>query len=94
MALYDSRAVHVTARRTLQGTAAIQNWYQQLFNQFLPNAAYRLEEETGRLGSRQFSWTASSTAGRVTAGRDSFGLVDGKIVYHFTHFNIEPQSGN
>lgn len=87
-ALYDPNAVLVTAQQTIQGIAAIQAWFQTLFNQLLPDAAFTLVEETSRPGSRRFKWTAASSAGSVNDGQDSFGLVAGEIVYHYTQFTI------
>jgi hypothetical protein len=86
--LYASNGVHVTPQRTLQGTSAIHEWYEDLFSQILPNATFTLGEENGTQGSRHFTWTADSTAGTVGDGQDSFGLVDGKIVYHYTQFTV------
>jgi hypothetical protein len=86
--LYENNAVHVTPDRTVQGVDAIRLWYQTLFNQVLPEATFTLMDETGRIGSRHFSWLASSSKGNVVDGQDSFGLVNGKIVYHYTYFTI------
>ncbi|OGO35389.1 MAG: hypothetical protein A2W35_01255 [Chloroflexi bacterium RBG_16_57_11] len=88
--LYASNGVHVTPQSTLQGTSAIHEWYAELFSQILPNATFTLVEESGTLGSRHFTWISSSTAGTVSDGQDTFGLVDGKIVYHYTQFTVVP----
>lgn len=88
--LYADNAVHVTPERTLQGTVLIHLWYEALFEQLLPNATFTLVEESGTQGSRHFSWTATSSAGSVSDGQDTFGLVDGRIVYHYTQFTINP----
>ncbi len=90
VALYQANAVHVTPERTIQGTAEIRKWYQNLFGGLLPNAAFILNEQSGESGARHFGWSALSSAGRVDNGWDSFGLVDGKIAYHYTHFTIIP----
>lgn len=88
LSLYHPQAAHVTSKRTIQGTTAIREWYVSLFSQLLPNATFSLVNFTGRLGSRQLNWTATSSAGSVLDGLDSFGLVDGKIAYHYTSFSI------
>jgi hypothetical protein len=88
LSLYYPDAVHVTPQRTVQGTQAIREWYQTLFNQVLPEATFMLGENSGSLGARHFAWTATSAAGAVNDGNDSFGLVDGKIVYHYTYFTV------
>ena len=88
LALYHSQGVHVNSERTIQGIDALRSWYNALFNQVLPNATFTLTDYLGDLGSRHFTWTAVSDAGNVNNGQDSFGLVGGKIVYHFTFFTI------
>jgi hypothetical protein len=88
--LYASNGVHVTPQRTLQGTSAIHTWYEELFSQILPNATFTLVGESGTQGSRHFTWTADSTLGTVSDGQDSLGLVDGRIVYHYTQFTVVP----
>lgn len=87
MGLYHPDAVHVTSGRTRQGTAAITEWYQAFFNSLLPEATFTLQSSSGRLGSRQFTWTAQSKRGTAN-GADSFGLVSGQIVYHYTSYKL------
>ena len=88
LTLYHQDAAHVTNKRSIQGHSALSAWYDELFSQLLPNAAFSLIESSGSLGSRYFKWTAESTAGNVRDGDDSFGVVGGKIVYHYTSFTI------
>jgi hypothetical protein len=87
-ALYTPSGVHVTAARTIFGTAALRSWYQTFFNTLLPNAVFTLASFSGSGSSRTFNWTATSSAGRVNNGRDTFGLVGGKISYHYTSFSV------
>jgi len=88
VALYASDAVHVTSDRTLQGSVAIKAWYASLFASQLPNGKFTMTNSTGSLGSRQFTWTATSNAGSVNNGNDSLGLVNNQIVYHYSYFTI------
>lgn len=88
MTLYLGNAVHVNPQRTLQGSDLIRQWYQALFQKLLPNAVFTLGQQSSTSSARHFSWTATSTAGKVTNGKDSIGLVDGKITYHYTYFTI------
>jgi hypothetical protein len=87
-ALYSDNGVHVTGDNTDVGKSAIEVWYWRLFNQLLPQATFRLVETSGSLSERHFKWTATSSAGQVLDGNDSFGLVADKIVYHYTYFTI------
>jgi ketosteroid isomerase-like protein len=88
MALYDTNAVHVDSASTIQGNTAIRTWFTKLFNQTLPNATFTLGENSSNASSRYFSWTAKSNIGNVMDGNDSFGIVAGKIVYHYTQFSV------
>ena len=85
---YNTNAVHVNAARTIQGIPAIRTWYLSLFNQILPNGKFSLTSFTGTGSSRHFAWTATSSAGSVRNGNDTFGLVDGKVGYHYTFFTV------
>lgn len=86
--LYSPTALHVSANQTIQGAAAIRSWYQSVFNQLLPNATFTHTGFSGTGSSRHFTWTATSTAGNVYNGNDTFGLVSDKITYHYTFFSV------
>jgi len=86
--LYLPTAIHVNAARTIQGTAAIHAWYQTLLSQLLPNAAFVHTGFSGSGSARHLTWTATSSAGNVYNGSDTFGLYTGKIAYHYTFFTI------
>lgn len=88
LSLYNENAALITPYRTRQGLDLLRVWYQDLFAQVLPDAGFSLVEYTSRLGSRRFTWTATSSAGIVNDGSDAFGLVAGKIVYHYTSFSV------
>ena len=88
-ALYTDRAVHVNTMRTITGRAAIRSWYASLFNNILPHATFRLTGRSGTGNSRHFTWEATSSAGVVRNGNDVFGLLDGRIAYHYTFFTVE-----
>ena len=76
--LYTPAGVHVTAARTIQGTAAIQTWYQTLLTQLLPNATFNLVSYSGSGSSRHLTWTATSSAGQVNNGACGDVPVTGK----------------
>jgi len=88
LGLYQENAVHITSERTVQGTAAIKTWFNSLFTDILPDSVFTLAGFSGSGSTRQISWTASSSAGHVKNGRDTLGLIDGKIAYHFSDFSI------
>lgn len=88
MALYTPESVHIDAQSTIQGTSAIRAWYQDLLTNRLPAAKLRLGHNTISGSTRHFAWTATSTKGTVLDGQDTLGLVNNKIAYHYSFFNI------
>jgi len=86
--LYLPGAVHTTFVKTVQGSEALRAWYDNLFTQLLPDSAFTLTGASGKGNSRHFTWTAQSARGRVNNGSDTFGLLDGKIAYHYSFFHI------
>jgi hypothetical protein len=86
--LYLPTAVHVTSARTVQGLTALRVWFQTLFNSLLPNAVFTLTGFSGKANSRHFTWTALSSGGRVDDGKDTFGLQNGRIAYHYSFFSV------
>ena len=86
--LYREDAVHITSERTVQGKEAIKSWFTTLFTDILPDSEFNLAGFSGTGNTRQISWTANSSAGDVKNGSDTLGLIDGKIVYHFSDFSV------
>ena len=86
--LYAASAVHITSARTIQGTQAIQQWYQILFKETLPGASFRLTGYGGNQNTRHFVWTATSPQGKVENGNDTIGLLNDHIHYHYSRFTV------
>ncbi|NPV86397.1 MAG: nuclear transport factor 2 family protein [Anaerolineae bacterium] len=86
--LFHDNAIRITASLSIQGNDAIKAWYTIFLNQTLPNATFRLTSSSGSGNSRYFTWQATSPKGKITNGNDTFGLLDGKISYHYTFFTI------
>lgn len=88
--LYASNSVHVTASRSVQGTKEIQKWYQYLLKQLLPNGKFTMTGSSGSGNSRSINWICKSDKVTISNGRDTFGLINGKIAYHYSFFNTKP----
>jgi hypothetical protein len=88
MALFGTQCVHIDAKSTIQGTTAIRSYFSNLLNNVLPSATFTLTNASGYGTSRNITWTATSTAGRVTDGSDTFGLIDNQIAYHYTFYHV------
>ncbi|MHC1784490.1 MAG: nuclear transport factor 2 family protein [Anaerolineaceae bacterium] len=86
MGLFASNALHITSTSTIQGTDAIRQWYGALFRDSLPTATFTLVGSSGTGAERQLSWSAVSGKFKVTDGKDTIGLIDGKISYHYSFF--------
>jgi hypothetical protein len=87
--LYLPAAVHITAGRTVQGSSSIQEWYTELFNYKLPKATFKLSGFAGSIGNiYHMTWTAVSSSGQVENGKDTLGLLGGKIAYHYSFFTV------
>ena len=88
--LYHDDAGHVTAARTLIGRAALARWYEELLGQKLHGAVCAVVETAGRGNSRHFRWKAAGPSGEILDGDDTLGMVDGRILYHYTSFSFKP----
>jgi len=86
--LYADRAAHVTGERTIVGKDPVQQWYQSLFTNILPNAQFEVMGKSGEGRTRHFMWRATSEQGVVMDGNDTLGLIDGRIQYHYTYFTV------
>lgn len=87
-ALYKKQSVHVTSQRTLQGRDSILGWYNELLKMKLPSARFQVTGASVKDNMRTVTWTADSTQGRVLDGKDSLGVKDDKIVYHYSYFTV------
>jgi hypothetical protein len=90
IALYAPTAVHITATQTIQGTAAIKSWFNTFLTQTIPNAKFTLTGISGTGDSRHFTWTATSSNGKITNGNDTFGIYNNQITYHYSYFTVTP----
>ena len=84
LTLYQSDAVHITARRTIQGRAALRKWYTDEFEGFLKEAHLSITDYELTDTHRKFSWKISRSGGNTKIGCDSFGISNEKIIYHFS----------
>jgi hypothetical protein len=86
--VYAQNAAHVTAERTLFGVGTIVAWYQKLLTTQLAGAVFTITSVTGTGNSRMVKWTAISPQAQVSDGDDTFGIVNGHVLYHAAHFTI------
>jgi hypothetical protein len=84
--LYQSDAVHIDAKQTVQGHSSLSAWYSDLINSDLKDKTIQILEFSKKDPSRQFSWVAKDAAGVCFDGKDTLGLLDNKIIYHYSSF--------
>lgn len=89
LAVYMANAALVTPERTRVGRAAVAEWLAG-FLADLRGAAFTVHALSGAANSRQVSWAARSDRAQILDGEDTFGVLQGAIVYHFTRFTLTP----
>jgi hypothetical protein len=82
-ALYADDAVHVTSSRTVQGRDAVKEWYADVFSRQPSGCVYAITSLTAQEQTRNVNWSCTSPS-KTTKGKDTFGLVDDLISYHYT----------
>jgi hypothetical protein len=87
--LYAENSVHITASRSIQGTKEIQKWYKYLLTELLPNGKFTITSVSGSGNSRTVNWICESDKVKISDGRDTIGLINGKIAYHYSFFNTK-----
>lgn len=81
--VYAENAVHIRPQSFIQGKEAIRNWVKYLLDQY-PDCVFSLVNESNQRNIQNFQWEASDNSGTVVEGRDTIGLVDNKIRYHYS----------
>ncbi|HEY59587.1 MAG TPA: nuclear transport factor 2 family protein [Anaerolineae bacterium] len=84
--LYATDAVHVNAKRTIQGTDAIKTWYLNFINDHFPNTTFTISSISGKETTYHFSWEVKTNNNMIYSGEDTLGLSKSKIIYHFTSY--------
>ena len=87
VALYQSNAGHVSAKRMIFGAPAIRQWYQQLLGELLAGGRFTVVDARGKDNSWAFEWRWEKSGSAVQSGKDTLGLRDGRIQYHYTNFS-------
>ena len=84
--LYHDNAGHVNAQRLLLGIQSIKNWYQNLLHEVLPAGTFAIDQVRGTGSSWTFNWTFHSPSGQLAGGKDTLGMRQGRIQYHYSSF--------
>ncbi len=84
--LYHENAGHVNAQRLLLGIQSIKNWYHNLLHEVLPAGTFAIDQVRGTGSSWTFNWTFHSPSGQLAGGKDTLGMRQGRIQYHYSSF--------
>lgn len=87
--LYASNAVFVTPQQTIQGNANIRAFYGQMLTNQLNDGDFRIATKETKDNTIHYTWTCTSRRGNVSNGKDTLGLKDGKIIYHYCYYTVE-----
>ena len=84
--LYHENAGHVNAQRLLLGIQSIKKWYHNLLHEVLPAGTFAIDQVRGTGSSWTFNWTFHSPSGQLAGGKDTLGMRQGRIQYHYSSF--------
>lgn len=81
--IYAENAVHIQPQGAIQGKDGIRGWITSLLDQY-PDCVFSLINETANQNIYNFHWEATNGSGLQVEGRDTIGLLDQKIRYHYS----------
>jgi len=84
-------AVLLTAQGAMEGRSGVETFYTQALAA-LPQMEINYTSAVYAGDALLVQWTASSTAGRITDGVDTFIFADGAIRLQTSAFTIEPMA--
>ncbi len=90
--LYAPNSVHITSARSIHGQTDILDWYKYFLKQLFPNGKFTKTNISGSGNSRSVNWICKSEKANVGNGKDTFGLINNQIAYHYTFFESNTQS--
>ncbi len=84
--LYHDKAVHIRPGHAILGKQAIREWIVQLMNEFAGHP-FELLQESSERNTHNFHWQGKNQQGKVVEGRDTIGVIDDSIRYHYSFVN-------
>lgn len=86
--IYTRNAVLVTPKQTIQGRDNIRAFFEQVIATELKDGDFRVVTKRGRDNTIHFKWTCDSATGNVATGKDTLGIKNNKIIYHYCFYTI------
>lgn len=84
LSLYSDDAVHIQPKDAIQGKPAIRKWIESQMRDLSKTGMILLNQSRVRT-SCHFRWEGTNQNGVTLQGRDSLGLVDQRIKYHYSY---------
>ncbi len=84
---YAENAIHIQPERAIQGKKAIRQRIASLINK-ISKSDFTLLSQTNTGNIHSFQWKSANSDGTPLEGRDTMGVIDDKISYHYSF--IEP----
>jgi hypothetical protein len=81
--LYHSNAVHIRSGSAIVGKPAIREWITNLMEEYAGQKFILLQENVDR-HIHNFRWQVQKPNGGVTEGRDTMGVIDNTIRFHYS----------
>jgi hypothetical protein len=88
LSIYAKNAVLVTPKQTIQGDSNIRTYFEQVIMTELKNGDFRVTSRRTNDNTIHFNWTCSSKRGNVSDGKDTIGVRNGKVIYHYCYYTI------
>lgn len=79
---YTKNSVLIRVESALQGRAAIQEWITSHLANHKPGK-FNLVDQSRSKGAFSFRWEGLNSNGTPVQGRDTLGVKEGKILYHY-----------
>ncbi|HOE70615.1 MAG TPA: nuclear transport factor 2 family protein [Brevefilum sp.] len=80
---YNSNAVHIRSGSAIVGKPAIREWVANLMEEYAGQKFILLQEKVDR-HIHNFRWQVQKPNGGVTEGRDTMGVIDNTIRFHYS----------
>ncbi len=89
LAFYDSNAIHIRAEKAVQGKQAIREWLASLIEKANNENLFTLVGSNLKNNICSFKWQLHTADGMLLKGKDTVGLLDDRISYHYSFMTSE-----
>jgi len=86
--IYAKNAVLVTPKKTIQGRDNIKAFYEQIIMAELKKGDFRVTYRRNIDNTIHYKWTCNSRTGTVIDGKDTLGVRNNKVIYHYCYYTI------